>query len=312
MEHAPAEKEDRSPDRGDEPVPHGPEGPVTAIVFNDPGCPFGYSANPALRTLEWRYRDQIVWHLVTIGLSDPEHPSTFSQEEQARSWIDFRDRYGMPFSAEPKSRDVNTDRACRAITAARLLHPGSEWRVLRTLQLLHFNSPLLLDDDSHLAAALETVPGIDAAAVAGAIDSPEAEAAYRADWSRARDAGTGPAWLQGRTADSEQGPRYTAPSVIFSYRDRQFEVGGFQPVEAYDVAVANLNPGLNRVGPAEDPMQALRLYRTGLTTQEVAAIRAGNLERPDRSGTESELVGLLADGRVRRVPLGNDALWLAA
>lgn len=312
MEHAPAEQEGRSPGRIHAPAAHGPEGPVTAIVFNDPGCPFGYSASPALRTLEWRYRDQIVWHLVTIGLSDPDHPSEFGPAEQARVWTHFRDRYGMPFAAEPKSRPANTDRACRAITAARLLHPGSEWRVLRTLQLLHFNSPLLLDDDSHLKAALETVPGISAAAVVGAIDSPEADRAYRADRARARDAGTGPAWLQGKTADSERGPRYTSPSVIFSYRDRHFEVGGFQPIEAYDVALANLNPGLNRVGPAERPTQALRLYRTGLVTREIAAICCESLESPDRDATEAELIDLQAAGQVRRVPLGNDALWLAA
>ncbi len=312
MEYAPADIRDRSPETPDPPAPHGPQGPVTAIVFNDPGCPFGYSANPALRTLEWRYRDQIVWHLVTIGLSDPDNPSGFGIAEQAASWIHFRDRYGMPFSAEPKSREFTTSRACQAITASRLLHPGSEWRVLRTLQLLHFNSPLLLDDDSHLAAALDTVPGIDAAAVIAAIDSEEARDAYRSDWTRSREAGTGPAWLQLKTAESPEGPRYTAPSVIFSHGGRHLEIGGFQPIEAYDAAVANLNPGLNRVGPAGDPVQALRLYRTGLATQEIAAIMAGNLDSPDRSETERELTGLLAEGRVKRVPLGNDALWLAA
>ncbi|MEO6866661.1 MAG: DsbA family protein, partial [Gaiellales bacterium] len=44
--------------------------PISATLFSDPGCPFGYSANPALRALEWRYRDQLDWQLVMIGLAE--------------------------------------------------------------------------------------------------------------------------------------------------------------------------------------------------------------------------------------------------
>ena len=43
---------------------------IKATLYNDPGCPWGYCANPAFRVLEWRYRDQIAWQLVTIGLRD--------------------------------------------------------------------------------------------------------------------------------------------------------------------------------------------------------------------------------------------------
>lgn len=289
----------------------GPSGPITAVVFNDPGCPFGYSASPALRTLEWRYRDQIVWHLVTIGLSDPEHPSSLTPLDQAEACIDIRDRYGMPFAIEPKPRPFTTGRACQAITASRLLHPGSEWKVLRVLQLLNFNTPLLLDDDEHLRAALETIPGVDAGAVIATLDLPEVQNAYRSDRNRSRAASGGATHLQGKTAESELGPRFTAPSVIFSREGRRLEVGGFQSIDAYDVAVANLDPTLNRIGPPEDPLDALRLYPAGLTTQEIAAIMTGNLQDPDRTAAERKLTGLLAEKRVRRIPLGDDALWIA-
>lgn len=43
---------------------------IRATLFNDAGCPWGYSANPAFRVLEWRYGDQIEWRLVMIGLRD--------------------------------------------------------------------------------------------------------------------------------------------------------------------------------------------------------------------------------------------------
>ena len=44
--------------------------PVRVTLFNDAGCPWGYSANPALRVLEWRYGAQVEWRLVLIGLTD--------------------------------------------------------------------------------------------------------------------------------------------------------------------------------------------------------------------------------------------------
>jgi hypothetical protein len=37
--------------------------PVRVTLFNDAGCPWGYSANPAFRVLEWRYGAQLEWRL---------------------------------------------------------------------------------------------------------------------------------------------------------------------------------------------------------------------------------------------------------
>ena len=46
---------------------------ITVTHYTDPGCPFAYSASPALTVLQWRYGEQLDWRLVTIGLSeDPE------------------------------------------------------------------------------------------------------------------------------------------------------------------------------------------------------------------------------------------------
>lgn len=282
---------------------------IKALVFNDPSCPFGYSASPALRTLEWRYRDQIQWHLAVIGLSSPESPPAYSPAELSGFLFDFRRRYRMPFAIEPKSRTVTTSRSCQVITAARLLYPGSEWKVLRTLQLLHFNTPLLLDDDDQLAEALESVAGIEPATVMASLDTPQVQSAYEADWAHARSAEGTPGHLQGKTADSDEGARYTAPSVIFELGDKRLEATGFQTIEAYDVIVANLNPDLNRAAPASEPLEALALYPAGLTTAEVAAIMAADMTETDHDAVEGKLVTLLGDGRVSRVSLGNDALW---
>ena len=107
--------------------------------------------------------------------------------------------------------------------------------------------------------------------------------------------------------------RYSAPSLVFASADgRRLEAGGFQPVEAYDVLIANLDPTLERQAPPEDPIEALRRFPRGLVTQEVAAIMAPNNEAPDRTAAEAALIERLADGGVRRIALADDALWQIA
>ncbi|HTU14187.1 MAG TPA: hypothetical protein VMF31_03225 [Solirubrobacterales bacterium] len=288
-------------------------GRITARLFTDPSCPFGYSASPALRTIEWRYRDQIDWRLVMIGLSGPEPASHgMSTSTIAGYWIDLRDRHGMPFLVEPKIRDNTSARACQAIVAARLIQPGSEWRTLRALQLLQFNSPLLLDDDEQLRAALGSVDGLDADRIIDSLDSDEVQDAYQADFEETRTAADGPTQLQGKSASSPSGERYTAPSIIFEAGLLRLEAGGFQTIEAYDVIIANLDPTLKRAEPAESPLDALVLYPSGLTTQEIAAIMAPHNTVPDRTATERRLVELQGAGEVKRVTMGDDALWFAA
>ncbi|HMT04885.1 MAG TPA: DsbA family protein [Solirubrobacterales bacterium] len=283
---------------------------IKALLFNDPSCPFGYSASPALRAIEWRYRDQIEWHLAVIGLSDENNPVPYSREEMAGFLVAFRDRYGMPFSAEPKARAFTSSQACRVITAARLLYPGSEWRVFRALQLLHFNTPLLLDDRAQLREALGTVPGIEPELVMAALNSVEVNEAFRTDFAHARNAAGSPSELQGKTAATEDGARYTAPTVVFECGDKRAEVGGFQPLGAYDVVIANLDPNLTRKPPAGSALEALLPYPAGLTTVEVATVMAEKTEEVDREGAEKELLDMLARESVKRVPLGNDAIWV--
>ena len=285
---------------------------LQATLFIDPVCPWGYSANPALRTLEWRYRDQLQWEMVLIGLSSPDGPPVkFTPTQLATLQVPIRNRFGMPFALEPKSRPFTSSRACEALVAVRTVSPGMEWRALRALQLLFFNTPLLPDDDSQLAEALETVPGLDTVEVMNAIDTKPVRKAYRADRKRARSAGGSPSELQGKTADSPEGVRYTAPSVIFTDGSRTLEAGGFQPLEAYDVLIANLDPTIRRFDPPADPAEALSLYSGGLTTQEVATLLATGVETPDREAAEQALITMVGEGRATRVPLGNDALWIA-
>jgi 2-hydroxychromene-2-carboxylate isomerase len=289
---------------------------IRATLYSDPACPWAYSATPALTVLRWRYRDQLDWRLVTIGLRDDTAAlaaAGYTAGRQAAGSRRFRDRYGMPFAAAPRARLVATGRACRAVVATRIHHPGREFAAIRALAYAWFTTPLLLDEDDGLAAALGRVSGIDAAAVVAATDSPEVTEAYAADKAAARSAGGGPTEFQGKAAVSDGLVRYTAPSVVFETDDgRCLEGGGFQPIEAYDVLIANLDTSLERHAPPEDPLPLLAHFPDGLCTQEVALALAGNLVDVDRAGAEDALLALVAEGRVTREPLGDDALWRAA
>jgi hypothetical protein len=211
----------------------------------------------------------------------------------------------MPFAPAPKPRVSATARACRAVVAARLIEPGSEWEVFRKLQLANFTTPLMLDDDTQLAELLGE-------RIVSLLDSPEVTEAYERDRAESREAGGSPAELQGKTAATDGPVRYTAPSVVFERNGQRLTAGGFQPVEAYDVLVANLDPRLHRQPPPPTPAPLLERFPYGLTTQEVTLLMTDGNDAPDRPAAEAALIELVAAGHATREPLGDDALWKPA
>ncbi len=289
---------------------------ITVTHFTDPGCPFAYSASPALAVLHWRYGDQLDWRLVTIGLAEDPRRYVDAGYTPTRSTIGqqsyFR-RFGMPLLMEPRARVTATSRACRAIVAARLRHPGREEEVLRALQLAWFTTTLLLDEDADIAQALARVEGLDVDALIAAIDDDATLAAYEDDKQQTRSAEGSPTDFQGKARQTDGPVRYSAPSLVFqSSAGVRLEAGGFQPLEAYDVLIANLDSTLERQAPAEHALDALRRFPSGLVTQEVAAILAHNNQAPDRDAAERALIELLGAGEVRREALADDALWSLA
>ena len=290
---------------------------VRATLYSDPACPWAYSATPALSVLRWRYRDQLDWSLVTIGLRDETKMLAnggYTPALQAAHARRFRDRYGMPIAAAPRARLAATGRACRAVVATRMAHPGREFAALRALAFAWFTTDLLLDEDAAIAAALAGVDGIDTAALVASLDSDAVTEAYESDKARARSAAGGPTDFQGKAAVSDGQVRFTAPSIVFEADDgRSLEGGGFQPLEVYDVLIANLDTTLERHLPPKDgPLKLLAEFPEGLCTQEIAVAMAPNLMEIDRAGSEDALLELVAAGRASREPLGDDALWFAA
>jgi 2-hydroxychromene-2-carboxylate isomerase len=286
--------------------------PIKATVYNDPGCPWAYSAVPAMRVMEWRYGDQLEWRLVLIGLTEEAQQYVdlgYTPLTMARAYLDFA-RFGMPFATAPRARVCSTARACRAIAAARILQPGSEWRVFRALQLAWFTTTLLLDEDDGIRQAIEPLADLDTGAIMNAIGNAEVEVAYQADYAEARTAAGSATELQGKTAQTDGPVRYTAPSMVVEGSGSRLEAGGFQPVGAYDVVVANTDRSLVRTPPPVAPAPLFERFPEGLTTQEVAVLMTQGNDDPDPVGCEHALLELAAEGALDRVTLGDSALWL--
>jgi len=284
---------------------------IETTLYTDAACPWAYSANPALRVLEWRYREQLSWRLVMIGLREEVSDASARSFDPARSVLGhhtFRERYGMPFGLVPKARPAATGRGCRAVVAARVLDPGSEWSVLRALQLAQFTTDLLLDEDERIRAALSDAD-LDATIVDHLDDAHVAEA-YEQDRAEVRSAAGTAAEAQGKTSTSDGPVRFTAPSIVFERDGRRLVAGGWQPLLAYDVLLANLDPSLERTPPPTTPEPLLEFFSDGLTTAEVAALLADGADPiPDLRGTERLLLDLAAGGRLARTALGQDAAW---
>jgi 2-hydroxychromene-2-carboxylate isomerase len=286
---------------------------VDAIHFTDPSCPWAYSAEPLMRTLEWRFGEQLRWRTVLIGLSEDtsrSERSGYTPERRVQSWLGYQRRFGMPVVAEPRARLISSGRACRAVAAARQQSLALGDALLRRIRLAWFTSTLLLDEDDAILSVATLVPGLDGDRLRAALGTTETEAIYQADRAETRSAAEigRPAIAQGRTASTDGPVRFTAPSVIFRAGGRSLVAGGWQSLRAYDVCIANLEPELPRRAAAT-VAEALAAFPAGLTTAELARVCAEHDDEPDPIAVVREVVALCAAGTARREPLGHAELW---
>jgi protein-disulfide isomerase-like protein with CxxC motif len=282
--------------------------------MTDPGCPWAWSASPALAELRWRFGDGLRWRHVMIGLTERAEQYEQRGYTPLQSALGHRrfHAYGMPFASHVKTRVSATAPACRVVVAARLRDPAIEWGTLRALQVAHFTTTSRLEDRDDLRAALERfgLPGGD---LVDSIDDPGVVAAYEADRALARSAADTPPSVQNRTANTDGSERFTAPSLVFDSNASRMIAGGFQPFEAYDVVLAHLAPDLPRRSAPLNVAEMLAAFPEGLFTAEAARVlRAHHLDLPDVPGAEARLIEAVANGAARRVDVGDSALWLWA
>ena len=186
--------------------------------FSDPGCPWAWSASPAIAALKWRYGDQLDWRNVMIGLT--ENGAVYEQRGytpagQARGYRNFRER-GMPFATEPRESVHGTWPMCRVVVATRRLAPEREYAVFRALQFAQFTTHRVpRGRRSSCARRSRGCPGIDADEIMAAASDPETEEAFERDRDEARTADGSPTEFQDKHANTDGRVRYTAPSLRF-------------------------------------------------------------------------------------------------
>jgi predicted DsbA family dithiol-disulfide isomerase len=241
---------------------------LDVTLFTDPACPYAFSAEPARLRLVWHYGEQLRWQarMIVLTLEPGE------AEKLAGGAPTLQRRYGMPIDPAPLARPASSEPACRAVVATRLRAPGREHALLRSLRARAMVGALL-DEPSVLEAAAR-----DAALEPSELErwcaSPEADEALRDDIESARRPSAAARALDHKLGGPREQRRYSAPSYEITRPGdgATTVIPGFNPVETYEAAIANLAPELIRRPKPESVAEVLAWADHPLPTVEVAAI----------------------------------------
>jgi predicted DsbA family dithiol-disulfide isomerase len=261
--------------------------------WTDPACPFAFSAEPVRFRLRWHYGDALVWRTRLIVLT--REPG--EAERLAEGAPNLQRIHGMPIDPRPYPRTASSEPACRAVVAARLNEPALADRLLRRLRIRVMQLGLV-DDPEVIAAAARDV-GLDPCELAEWTATDEAADALESDAADARSPSAAARALDHKLGGPRSQRRYTAPSYELAGDGRSASVPGFNPVEAYEAAIANLAPELERRPRPERVEEVLTWADEPLATAEVALV-AGLDQRDARA----------ALARVARpIAAGADFFW---
>jgi hypothetical protein len=205
----------------------------------------------------------------------------------------------MPIDWRLRPRMFATMPACRAVVAARLHAPESEWRILRSLRVRHMAGELLDEQTTIDAAARDA--GIDPHELERWLTDPAVEEALREDRTAARRPSSASlAQIHKLAPAGDGGQRYTCPSFELTGPDgRRSDIPGFQPVEVYEAAIANLDPDLPRRPAPESVEELLEWAQVPLATVEVAAVMG-----IEPTEARAELARI-----AHETPVGPDGYW---
>ena len=269
--------------------------PLEITHFTDPACPFAFSAEPVHWRLRWHYGTQLVWHtrMIVLTLEPGE------AEKLAEGAPYLQRRYGMPIHPAPYPRPASSEPACRAVVAARLNAPAAEESLLRRLRVRVMLGGLI--DDPELIGGAAEDAGLDPEQLARWCTSEAVEAALQADIAAARTPSPAAKALNHKLGGPPEQRRYTAPSFELARPDGgpTFAIPGFNPIEVYEAAIANLEPELMRRPPPATVEELLAWAGEPLATAEVALVMQLKID-----DARAEL------GRVARaLPAGADFYW---
>ena len=268
---------------------------VEISLFTDPACPFAFSAEPVRMRLRWHYGDGLRWQLRMIVLTlEPGEA-----EKLAEGAPGLQRQFGMPILPEPYPRPASSEPACRAVVAARTRAPAVAEALLRRLRMRTMAGGLL--DDPELIAAAAREAGLEPYRLEAWMGTPEVQDALAADIAAARDPSPSARALDHKLGGPAAQRRYTAPSYELRRSDgaAAASVPGFNPVEAYEAAIASIAPELERAPKPESIAELLAWAAEPLATAEVAAV----MQRAEDEIREG--LAQVADAH----PAGADMYW---
>jgi 2-hydroxychromene-2-carboxylate isomerase len=269
--------------------------PLDITLFTDPACPFAFSAEPVRMRLLWHYGDQLRWRarMIVLTLEPGE------AKKLAHGAPNLQGLYGMPINPTRYPRPASSEPACRAVVAARLHAPERAEPLLRRLRVRVMAGGLL--DDSALIAGAAREAGLDPDELEAWCVTDEVQAALREDIAAARSPSRAARALDHKLGGPRQERRYTAPSyeIADPASGATVSVPGFNPFEAYEVAIANLAPDLVRRPPPASVDELLAWAGEPLATAEVIAI----------TGLDPALARATLSRVACALPSGADAYW---
>lgn len=273
---------------------------IAAIeLYDDPINPHGWALAPVLRRLRVAFPDAD-WRVRPIVLVDswadydgPEIDG--GRQGMAAVCAQLSERSGMPideylwFESPPSS---STD-ACRAVAAA---SPSTAAATMRTLREAIYARRTDISDPATLRDVLATVPGLDAAEVADALQDGSADDAL----ARHREAA--PLDLDGVTA---VGDRPELPTLVASGTGGTAGISGRRRYDEYRDVVADAT-GLDPRSDVPDLVDIVERFSPEgwVATAELAAV----MDEPVQ--TVRERAADLADaGELRRREFAAEPFW---
>jgi predicted DsbA family dithiol-disulfide isomerase len=276
---------------------------LTITEYTDPACPWAFSAEPFRWKLNWMYGDQLTWDVRLVGLSDDTEAmlaAGFTPEVLSGAYAKISAEHGMPIDTSVRERLSASIPACRAAVAAKLNAPEQMRALVRALAVRNFRGELLDAPQTINGAAADI--GLDPAALRAWMEEPATQAALDEDMAAARQPTPAARVQDERLANWSGGRRYTCPSYELQSNGSQLSAPGFQPFRVYDMATANLAPGLERRAKPGSVTELLAWAGTPLATQEVAVVCELSLEE-----AREQLAAVAVEDRV-----GDDAYWSPA
>jgi 2-hydroxychromene-2-carboxylate isomerase len=275
---------------------------VVAIEhFTDPTCPWAFSAEPQRWRLRWLYGDQLAWTDRMVVLSDDaeEVAEVFPPDVHASALATIQNRFGMPIDATERPRSAASEPSCAAVVAARLNAPDRAEALLRALRVRIMGGELP-DEPATVAGAAQEA-GLDPEQLAAWTTGEDTAAALAADRAAARDPLPAARLLDNKLGGPPEERRYTCPSYVAMTEGSGPAVApGFQPIESYEVLLANAAPGLERRDEPSGVGEVLAWAGTPLATAEVALLCGMDRDEAREA---------LADAGAVERPVGPDAYW---